>query len=85
MLESQAVFEWAGREDSSPPNPIVVFDSYRQSRQQTLARLESLPLKDWWRMGLHQEFGTVTIMQQASYFAAHELTHLSQFAQLRTG
>jgi predicted Zn-ribbon and HTH transcriptional regulator len=84
MLESQAVFEWADQEDVSPPNQTAVFESYRQSRQQTLARLEGLPLKDWWRMGLHQEFGTVTILQQASYFAAHELTHLPQLAKIRT-
>jgi len=81
-LESQAVFEWADREARDPSNPAVVFESYRQSRQQTLARLEGLPLKDWWRIGLHQEFGTVSILQQASYFAAHELTHLPQLVGL---
>ncbi len=83
-LESQAVFEWADSEAQNPSNPAAVFESYRQSRQQTLTRLEGLPLKDWWRIGLHQEFGTVTILQQASYFAAHELTYLPQLAKLRT-
>lgn len=84
-LESQAVFEWATQEAASSPNPTGVFDSYLQSRQQTLARLESIPLKDWWRPGQHQEFGKVNVLQQASYFAAHELTHLPQLAKLGNG
>lgn len=81
-LESQAVFEWASQEDSGVPDPAGVFDAYRQSRQETLDRLESIPLKDWWRPGMHQEFGKVNILQQACYFAAHELTHLPQLARL---
>jgi len=83
-LESQAVFEWADGEAQKTSNPDAVFESFRQSRQQTLTRLEGLPLKDWWRMGLHQEFGMVNILQQASYFAAHELTHLPQLEKLKT-
>lgn len=81
-LESQAVFEWASKEADGSPNPRNVFDSYLQSRQQSLERLESMPLKDWWRPGLHQEFGKVNILQQASYFAVHELTHLPQISRL---
>lgn len=34
------------------------------------------------RTGRHEEFGVVSIKQQASYFAAHELTHLPQIARL---
>lgn len=81
-LESQAVFKWASRENGNAPNPTSVYDDYQQSRQQTLRRLQNLPVKDWWRKGQHQEFGSVTILQQASYFAAHELTHLPQLASL---
>lgn len=46
-------------------------------------KLEQLPLADWWHTGRHQEFGVVTLRQQVSYFAAHELTHLSQIDALR--
>jgi len=42
-----------------------------------------MPLADWWRTGEHEEFGTVTLRQQVSYFAAHELTHLPQIEALR--
>lgn len=52
------------------------------SRTETLLEQESLPLSDWWRAGKHEEFGTVTLRQQVSYFAAHESTHLSQIKAL---
>ncbi|MCK6623781.1 MAG: hypothetical protein DPW09_19255 [Anaerolineae bacterium] len=83
LLESKAVFAWATQEEEHPPTTQEIFDAYRASRQETIARLESLPLRDWWRSGQHQEFGPVTLRQQVSYFAAHELTHLPQIEVLR--
>lgn len=49
----------------------------------TVARLEKLPLDGWERAGVHQEFGPVTLRQQASYFAVHEITHLPQMERGR--
>ncbi len=82
-LESKAVFQWATREKERPPTTQEIFDTYRASRLETIARLESIPLADWWRTGQHEEFGTVTVRQQVSYFAAHEITHLPQIEVLR--
>ncbi len=82
-LESKAVFEWATKEEEHPPTTQEIFDTYRASRQATVARLESIPLDDWWRTGRHEEFGTVTIRQQVSYFASHEITHFPQIESLR--
>jgi uncharacterized damage-inducible protein DinB len=82
-LESKAVFEWATKEERRPPTTQEIFDTYRALRQETMARLESIPLDDWWRAGQHEEFGTVTIRQQVSYFASHEITHLLQIESLR--
>jgi len=82
-LTSQAVFEWATREEARPPTTQEIFDTYSVSRCETIDRLESIPLKDWWRIGQHEEFGPVTLRQQASYFAAHESTHLPQIESLR--
>jgi rubrerythrin/uncharacterized damage-inducible protein DinB len=82
-LESKAVFEWAAKEEERPPTTQEIFDTYRASRQETIARLESIPLDDWWRTGQHEEFGTVTIRQQVSYFASHEVTHFPQIELLR--
>jgi uncharacterized damage-inducible protein DinB len=82
-LESQAVFEWATNEEEHLSTTQEIFDTYRASRQETIARLESIPLNDWWRTGQHEEFGPVTLRQQVSYFASHELIHLAQIELLR--
>ncbi len=82
-LESKAVFEWATKEEEQAPTTPEIFDTYRASRQETLARLENIPLSAWWRTGWHEEFGTVTLRQQVSYFASHEITHLPQIELLR--
>ena len=83
ILESKAVFAWAKNETEHPPSAREMFETYRTSRAKTLRKLESLPLSDWWRTGEHEEFGTVALYQQVSYFAAHESTHLSQIEALR--
>ena len=76
-LEFQAVFEWAeSRREASSISDIL--EAYMKSREETLQRLTDLPFANWWRRGQHQEFGEVTLLQQASYFAAHELTHVRQ-------
>ena len=82
ILESKAVFAWAKNETERPPSVREIFETYRSSRVETLRKLEALPLTDWWRTGAHEEFGTVTLRQQVSYFAAHESTHLSQINEL---
>ena len=80
-LDFQAVFEWAeSRRESSSIGDI--FEEYMKSRKETLQRLTDLPFANWWRRGQHQEFGEVTLLQQASYFAAHELTHVRQLNAL---
>lgn len=83
QLKSLAVFNWASDEKERPVETLRILADYIASRQDTLARLEAIRLSDWWRIGLHQEFGAVTIRQQVSYFAMHEVTHLSDIASLR--
>lgn len=82
-LESKAVWTWAANEQERPPTVLEIFGTYRASRANTVDKLAQLPLADWWRTGRHEEFGIVTLRQQVSYFAAHELTHLAQIAALR--
>ena len=79
VLEAKALYEQAA---SPTATPGELFAAYRASRVRTIARLESLPLKDWWRRGQHQEFGELTLTQQVSYFACHELSHLPQLLRL---
>ena len=82
-LESKAVFEWATKEEERPPSTMEIFESYRASREETIAKLEEIPLRDWWRTGQHEEFGSVAMKQQVSYFASHEMTHFPQLERLR--
>jgi uncharacterized damage-inducible protein DinB len=83
ILESKAVFTWATKEGERPPSTHEVFETYKASREETLIKLENLPLADWWHTGRHEEFGTMTLRQQVSYFASHEITHLPQIELLR--
>lgn len=82
LIESKAVFEWATEEHERPPTTQEIFEIYQTSRHETIARLEDISLKDWWRAGCHEEFGTVTLNEQVSYFATHEVTHLPQIERL---
>lgn len=82
LLEMKAVWTWAVNEEAHPPTTLEILAAYRSSRAATLRKLATLPLADWWRTGEHQEFGAVTLRQQVSYFAAHEVTHLPQIARL---
>jgi hypothetical protein len=82
IIESKAVFEWAKSESESTKKSIDIFETYLASRIKTLNALQGIDLEDWWREGRHQEFGKVSIKQQASYFATHELTHIPQIESI---
>ena len=56
---------------------------YRGSRHATVDRLASIPGQDWWRLARHSESGVVSLLQQASYFARHDASHLSQIDAIR--
>jgi hypothetical protein len=73
-----AAFALEGR-----PTALEIFQQYRASRTETLGKLTQVPLADWRRTGRHEEFGVITLRQQISYFAAHEVTHLPQIEALR--
>lgn len=57
-----------------------LFSSYQSLRAEIVEILGGLPPAAWWNTGNHEEWGTVTLLEQASYFANHEPTHLSQLA-----
>lgn len=83
VMEAKAVWSWAKIGEEHPPSTGEIFAEYQATRGKVLARLENLPLPGWWRAGQHGEFGEVSIKQQVSYFASHEITHLSQIERLR--
>lgn len=79
-LASRAV--WA-QKDQEALSTGDVLEHYLDLRQQLVERLKALPAEDWWRKGWHDEFGTQTVLSQATYFARHEMSHMPQFAQIR--
>jgi hypothetical protein len=82
VLEMKQVWTWAKDETERPPSTREIFETYLSTRREVIAKLETIPLADWWRTGQHEEFGIVSIKQQVSYFASHELTHLPQIERL---
>jgi uncharacterized damage-inducible protein DinB len=57
----------------------------RELRGATVARLAALPDADWGRGGRHPEWGRVTVLSQAAYFARHEASHMAQLAAAAEG
>ena len=54
-------------------------------RHATVGRLASLPESSWGRGGTHPEWGRVTVLSQAAYFARHEASHLAQLVAAAEG
>lgn len=60
-----------------------VFEQFRSSREALVGVLRGIEPLDWWRTGEHEEFSTVTVLQQATYFAKHDHAHLTQIENVR--
>jgi hypothetical protein len=73
---------WAERLEGDLGGQEIV-RRFRESRQATVERLRGLSLEQWQRQGEHEEFGPVTLLQQASYFARHDQSHLAQLEKIR--
>ena len=82
-LKALALFEQATQSERHPASTRAILDAFREKRARCIARLEALPLKDWWRAGWHPEFGQLTVLRQAAYSANHEQTHLPEIEVLR--
>jgi DinB superfamily len=78
----KGVASWAA-ENQASLSATSMLDQYRLSRQATLNLLRQMPVESWWRTAEHEEFGSVTLLQQASYFAKHERSHLPKIAAIR--
>jgi hypothetical protein len=57
----------------------------RGLRSATLARLAAIPEGAWSRAGMHPEWGRVTVLSQAGYFARHEASHMAQLVAAADG
>ena len=54
-------------------------------RHATVTRLAGLDDASWGRAGRHAEWGRVTVLSQAAYFARHEASHLAQLLAAAEG
>jgi hypothetical protein len=54
-------------------------------RHATVTRLAGLDEAAWGRAGNHPEWGRVTVLSQAAYFARHEASHLAQLVAAAQG
>jgi uncharacterized damage-inducible protein DinB len=79
-LASQAVWTFKADEDVSTGALVAQFEAVRRD---LLATLGGIPYDAWLRSGWHTEFGEVTLLQQASYFAKHERYHQPQLNAIR--
>ena len=78
----QAVAAWA-LDENRLLSTQVILNRFRISRQETLKILGEIQPQDWWRTAHHEEFGTVTLLEQVSYFAKHERDHWRQIFLIR--
>lgn len=84
-LPFRAVFALTDHGGGEGASADAILDSYVTSRSSSVAALRAVGSDAWMRTGRHEELGRVTLLEQASYFAAHEVTHLRQLEQLGRG
>lgn len=80
--------EVAGSDEGSAPTgepATVLLARYLELRRATLKRLRGLEGEQWQRAGRHPEWGRVTVLSQAAYFARHETSHLAQLLAATEG
>lgn len=82
LLEFQKVWAWTEIKNEKRETVEGIFEEYYISREETVRILEKVSLKKWWRTAVHEEFGPVNMIEQVSYFAAHEISHIRQISSL---
>ncbi len=80
-LKAQATWGEAG--NTAAQGAAAIAAAFRRERGALVARLSALTPDQWLRAGRHTEFGRVTLVQQAGYFAKHEHWHLAQMTRIR--
>jgi uncharacterized damage-inducible protein DinB len=76
VLESVMVWKM----DGAVATFATLFEAYRELRAEIVAALDRVEPTAFWHTGRHEEWGRVSLAEQASYFANHEPTHLAQLA-----
>lgn len=74
----RSVMVWTIDNESIKTDDLLA--AYTDLRTEIVDLLVAAPPESWWNAATHEEFGEVTLAEQASYFANHEPTHLAQLA-----
>jgi hypothetical protein len=69
---------WAARFGPADDDPNVALARFRALREATIAIVESLSDEEWNRVGLHEEFGELSVRQLVDRLIAHDANHLNQ-------
>lgn len=81
----------SGEPPSDESTPVTDADTatllgrYLELRGRTVERLRGLTPAEWQRAGRHPEWGRITVLAQAGYFARHEASHLAQLLAAADG
>ncbi len=73
--------QWA-RERNYAETPLKdALAGFERNRAEYLRELEQLTPKEWERGGTHEEYGPITIINQAIHLVAHDTLHAAQIAE----
>ncbi|HAF08471.1 MAG TPA: hypothetical protein DCK98_00090 [Chloroflexi bacterium] len=67
------------------PRAAELVAELRTGREELVGRFAHLTAEQWQRVGLHGEWGPITIQQQLSYLARHEHSHLGHLERAAEG
>jgi hypothetical protein len=69
---------WAARFCAMDDDPARALARFRPMRENTIAIVESIADAEWDRVGLHDEFGELSVRQLVDRIVAHDANHLNQ-------
>lgn len=69
---------WATRFGPLEEDPAAAVRRFRILRDSTIAIVESLTDEEWERVGLHDEFGELSVRELVARLLRHDTNHLDQ-------
>ncbi len=73
--------QWARERKYMETRLQVAFAGFERNRAEYLRELQRLTPEQWERGGTHEEYGRITIINQAIHLIAHDTLHAAQIAE----
>jgi uncharacterized damage-inducible protein DinB len=67
--------------DYASQNLAMVLKIWRDTRRQFIDLLKGLDADQWSRSGLHPEYDTITVLEQAMQVGTHDVVHIEQIVR----